>query len=239
MTRSGSPSAAEQERQRVQRRKDRMRLIIAGAVIVLLAVGGTVGYQVWRANRMPSAGPEVAETLTSVPIAAGEPVRLGAADAPRTLTAYVDFHCPGCAAFEEDYGPAIFEAQHGGQIAIEVYPLSFHDAGSVAAANGFACAAEAGFGKAYYRGLFTNRDLDWNDNQLIDLSSRVAEDVPASFEECVAARTHAGWLESITAAGDRAGVEQTPTVLLDGDPVDLSETTPERLIAMFEQAATR
>ncbi len=124
-------------------------------------------------------------------------------------------------------------------MALDVYPMSFHDAGSIAAANGFACAVEAGFGPAYYRGLFANRDLDWSDGQLTELAGQVSAQVPPAFGECVAARTHAGWVESMNAAADQAGVQQTPTILLDGDPVDLSATTPDMLIAMIDEGPAR
>jgi protein-disulfide isomerase len=126
-----------------------------------------------------------------------------------------------------------------GAVALDVYPMSFHDAGSTAAANGFACAAEAGFGRAYYRGLFANRDLDWSDSQLTALADQVAAEVPAAFGGCVGSRGHATWVDSVNAAADKAGVQQTPTVLLDGDPVDLTTTTPDMLIAMIDEAPAR
>ncbi len=239
MSRSGGRAGTEQQRQQEQRRKDRRILIIAAAVLLLLVVGGGVGYQVWRINRAPSAVPERAETLAPQPVADGKPVRLGKSDAPRTLTGYVDFHCPGCAGFEDDYGPAIFDAAGRGAVAIDVYPMSFHDAGSTAAANAFACAAEAGFGQAYYRGLFANRDLDWNEGQLTALAAAVANEVPTSFGDCVGSGAQAGWVESINAAAESAGVQQTPTIFLDGDPVDLAGTTPDMLIAMIDEAPPR
>ncbi|MFC7624944.1 thioredoxin domain-containing protein [Microlunatus sp. GCM10028923] len=228
--------AAEQERQRAQRRKDLRTLIIAGAVLLVLVIGAGVGYQVWRVNRTPSAVPEQVETLAPVQIADGKPIRLGTADAPHVLTAWVDFHCPGCAGFEQDYGPGLFAAVQQGSVAIDVYPMSFHDAGSTAAANGFACAAEAGFGTAYYRALFANRDLDWSTAQLTDLAGKVSTEVPAGFGDCVANGKHGAWVDSINAAADRAGVQQTPTVAFDGNPVDLNTTTPEMLVAMIEKA---
>ena len=232
-------TAAEQERQLAQRRKDRRTLIIAAAVVLLLVIGAGVGYQVWRVNRGPSAVPERAETLDPQPVVNGKPVRIGKSDAPRTLTAYIDFHCPGCAGFEDDYGQALFDAVGRGAVALDVYPMSFHDAGSTAAANGFACAVEAGFGPAYYRGLFANRDLDWSDGQLTGLAEQVVAEVPPGFGACVRARSHSGWVDSMNDAADRAGVQQTPTILLDGDPVDLSTTTPDMLIAMIDEGPAR
>lgn len=230
---------AEQQQQLAQRRRDRRILIIAAAVVLALVIGGGVGYQVWRVNQAPSAVPQRVETLDPQPVTDGKPVRLGRGDAPRTLTAYVDFHCPGCAGFEQDYGAALFAAVERGRLAIDVYPMSFHDAGSTAAANGFACAVEAGFGTAYYRGLFANRDLDWNDEQLITLAGQASAQVPPSFAGCVGSRTHAGWVDSINAAADRDGVQQTPTVRLDGAPVDLTTTTPEMLSAMIDEEPAR
>ncbi|WP_152363550.1 DsbA family protein [Microlunatus speluncae] len=238
MNRSGR-DGSEEQRQQQQRRRDRRILIIAAAVVLLLVVGGGVGYQVWQVNRAPGAVPERAEALAPQPVAAGKPVRIGTPDAPRTLTAYVDFHCPGCAGFEDDYGPALFDAAARGAVAIDVYPMSFHDAGSTAAANAFGCATEAGFGRAYYRGLFANRDLDWSDSQLTALAAAVTNEVPPTFAGCVGSRAEAGWVDSINAAAEAAGVQQTPTVFLDGDPVDLTGTTPDMLIAMIEKAPAR
>ncbi len=65
--------------------------------------------------------------------------------------------------------------------------MSFIDAGSAAAANGFACAAEAGFGAAFYTGLFANQNLDWSDSQLNQLAERASGSVPAEFSTCVSA----------------------------------------------------
>ncbi len=50
-------------------------------------------------------------------------------------------------------------------------------------------------------------------------------------------KQHAGWVESINAAADQNGVQQTPTMFLNGNPVDLATLTPESLKAMIDQAA--
>ena len=86
---------------------------------------------------------------------------------------YEDFHCPHCADFEEQFGPVITQAQESGAARVELYPMAFIDEGSAAAANAMACAAEAGFGQAFYLGLFANHTLQWSDEQLIDLATKV------------------------------------------------------------------
>ena len=129
----------------------------------------------------------------------------GSADAPVQIDLYADFHCPGCAQFEQNYGTVLSEAQQRGQAAIRFSPLTFHDPGSVSAGNGFACAAEAGFGQAFFTGLFANASLDWNNDQLFTLAEQVSGAPPSdAFRSCVTDRRHLAYLTSITAAADRS-----------------------------------
>ena len=46
-------------------------------------------------------------------------------------------------------------------------------------------------------------------------------------------RAHAGWVDSINAAAEQRGVTATPTVLVDGAAVDVTELTPDDLAAMI------
>jgi protein-disulfide isomerase len=142
-------------------------------------------------------------------VAATGPTR-GPADAPVTITLYEDFHCPHCADFEEQFGPIITQAQETGAARVELYPMAFIDEGSVTAANAMACAAEAGFGQAYYLALFANHTLQWSDPQLIDLATKVVGSPPSEvFQTCVKRRAHADFVTSINAAADQNHVAQT------------------------------
>ena len=124
-------STAEQA---AARRRERWILLAVLAGLVVVVVAGGIGLQAWRTGR----GPE--------PVAVAEPssppVTLGAANAPTVVAVFADFHCPHCADFEADYGPVLDEARQSGRIRLEVYPMAFIDAGSMAAANAFGCAAE-------------------------------------------------------------------------------------------------
>jgi protein-disulfide isomerase len=146
---------------------------------------------------------------------------------------FADFHCPHCAEFEEEYGPVLDKARQEGRIRLEVYPMAFIDEGSAAAANAFGCASQAGFGSAYFAGLFANPTLRWSDDQLTALPSAVGVTAPAAFSQCVTDRANADWVDSINAAAAERGVTATPTVLVDGAPVDLTTLTPDDLARMI------
>ena len=229
--------AAEQA---AARKRDQRILISVVVAFVVLVVAGGIVFQVWRTSRAPSAAPPATVSASPVTITNGRPIPLGSADAPVTITLYEDFHCPHCADFEEQFGPTISQAQESGAARVELYPMAFIDEGSVTAANAMACAAEAGFGQAYYLGLFANHTLQWSDPQLIDLAAKVAGSPPSdAFKTCVMRRAHADWVTSMNAAADQNGVTQTPTMLINGKNVDLASLTPDSLKAMITNAAQK
>lgn len=227
--------AAEQQ---ARRRRERRILVAFVGALVLLVVGGGIGLQAWRTKRAPSAPAAVAQ-VAEVPQALvdGQPIRFGAAAAPATVALYEDFRCSHCADFEEEFGPLLNRAQQAGTAQLEVYPMAFVVEGSSPrAANAMGCATEAGFGQHYYHGLFANPTLEWNEGQLLELADVVGGSATEEFSTCVRTGAKAGWVASIDAVAERNGVEQTPTVFLDGAPVQLEGLTPEELQAMIDSA---
>ncbi len=223
--------AAEQE---ARRRRDRRLLIaiVVGFVVAVVAAG--MGIQAYRTSRAPSAVPTPAATGSArATIVDGQPLTFGSG--PRIVGLYEDFHCPHCAEFEETYGSTLDGAIADGIATVQLYPMSFIDAGSATAANGMACAAEAGFGAAYYRGLFANRTLQWNDEQLIDLAGKVGGTATDDFRSCVTTKRHGGWVESINAAADAKGVKSTPTLFIDDLEVGVAKLTPQALTQLLTQ----
>ena len=229
----------EAEQAAARRRDQRILLSVVVAFVVLVVAGGIL-FQAWRTHRAPSAAPSATASASPVAITNGRPIPLGSPDAPVTITLYEDFHCPHCADFEEQFGPTITQAQESGAARVELYPMAFIDEGSVTAANAMACAAEAGFGQAYYLGLFANHTLQWSDPQLIDLATKVVGSPPTeAFQTCVKRRAHADWVTSINAAADRGGVSQTPTMLINGSEVQIESLTPESLKTMITEAGQK
>ncbi len=217
--------------QAAARRRERRVLLAVVAAVVALVVAGGIGLQAWRTSRAPSAVPVPSPSAAAATITSGRPVVLGDPSAPVTVTLFVDFHCPHCAEFEEEYSAVLDQARQSGRAKLEVYPMAFIDEGSAAAANAFGCAAEAGFGPGYYAGLFANRTLAWNDDQLIALASAVGGTASPEFTGCVTNRAHAAWVDSMNTAADQQGVTETPTLLVDGARVDLTKLTPDHLAA--------
>jgi len=112
--------------------------------------------------------------------------------------------------------------------------MAFVDEGSAPAANAMACAAEAGFGARYRLGLFAHSTLRWDDDQLLALAPLAGGRADETFTRCVTTDARAGWVASIGAAAERNGVTGTPTMFLDGDPVDLSDLTADQLRALID-----
>jgi protein-disulfide isomerase len=216
------------------RRQRRILGVVVVAVVVLL-VGGLVGYRAWHSGRAPEA-PAAQPSFGPVQLTDGQPIRLGRASAPVTVTLFEDFDCPHCGDFEETLGPTITELQRAGTVKVELYPMSFIDDGSVAAANAMACAAIEGFGQGYYAGLFANQGLQWSDQQLIQLGGLVGRP-SADFAGCIRSRQHAAWVDSITRAADRQKVEETPTVLINGArKTDAAGWSPQQFRAAVQAA---
>jgi protein-disulfide isomerase len=229
--------AAEQA---AARKRDQRILIAVVAAFVLVVVAAGIGLQAWRTNRSPSAVPSTSVSTSPVTLTNGQPIVLGSLEAPATITLYEDFHCPHCAHFEEQFGPVITQAQESGAARVELYPMAFIDEGSAAAANAMACAAEAGFGQAFYLGLFANHTLQWSDGQLMDLATKVSGAPPSeAFQTCVTGRADADWVSSIDAVAEREGVAQTPTMLINGKSVDIANLTPDALKAMITNASQK
>jgi len=229
--------AAEQAA--AHRRDQRILISVVVAFLVVVVAGG-ITFQAWRTSRSPSAAPSATASASPVTITNGRPIPLGSPDAPVTITLYEDFHCPHCADFEEEFGPTITQAQETGVARVDLYPMAFIDEGSITAANAMACAAEAGFGQAYYLALFANHTLQWSDPQLIDLATKVAGSPPSeTFQTCVKRRAHADFVTSINAAADQNHVAQTPTMLINGKDVAIESLTPESLKTMITDAAQK
>jgi protein-disulfide isomerase len=236
-SRSAQEAARRAAEQAAQSRRDRRRLALLVAVLVLALVGGGLGLQAWRTGRNPVVAPAGSYADTPQALADGQPIRFGNASAPVELTVYEDFHCPHCADFEEEFGPTLAAARDAGRLRLAIWPMSFIDEGSDRAAGAVACATEAGFGERYYRGLFANAQLEWSEDQLLELAALSTDPVPDAFTSCVQGAGKTGWADSVDVAAEAAGVQGTPTVFLNGAPLPLEGLTPESLQSMIEAGA--
>lgn len=224
-------------------RRRRARVLVAVvAVAVLVVVLGIVLGPRLSGSSAGSAPLQVPTTVSAAerspqPLAAGGPVVLaGDEQAAHVLTVWADFSCPHCRDFATDYGPVLADAAERGEVRVELMPLTFvAPPSSPRAAGAFACATEAGYGPAYHDALFASFRTDWDDEQLRALAEQVSPGSGADLAGCLEQSRHQPWLDSLDQAATAAGVDATPTVLLDGAPLPLAQTTPAALAATLQE----
>lgn len=221
----------------VQRRR---RLWVVTAVVAVAVVVVALGIVIGPRLRGPAAPLTVPETVPAaerepLTLEPGRPVVLAGTSTTPVLTIWADFSCPHCADFARDYGPVVDEAVNGGRLRVELAPLAFVADGSAPAANAFACAAVAGFGPAYHDALYASFRDDWDDETLLALGEQVSPGAGDGFARCVAEDEQQPYVESVDAAADTAQITATPTVLLDGEPLDLAQTTPAVLAERLQE----
>lgn len=158
----------QRERQRASERR-RRTLIVSSAVVGVLALAAVVG--VIAANsggkdKSGAAGPAVAPSGATGKDSLA--IRVGADNAPSTLTIWEDFRCPVCAQFENAFRDTVHQLENTGQIKVEYHLATIIDgnlggSGSLRAANAAACAQDAGRFPAYHDVLYRNQPQETDD----------------------------------------------------------------------------
>jgi protein-disulfide isomerase len=223
----------QQERDAHQAREKRKRgLIVAGAAVGVLALAGGIGVLAANMGKSePSA--DGAAGPSSAPTGAqgkdGLAIRVGAADAPSTLTVWEDFRCPICGQVESIFRPTLHELESSGQLKVEYHLATIIDgntggSGSARAANAAACAQDAGKFPAYHDVLYENQPQETDDafgknSRLIQLAGKVKGLSTPAFKNCVEKGTHNAWVSRSAEAFRKGGFAGTPTILLNGQSV--------------------
>ncbi len=221
--------ATERAQQAKSAQRKRKSSNIAIALVVALVAVAIIGYAWWASN---DSGP----TDASLPALVQDPgggVVTG--DGPVDLTLWEDFQCPGCKLFEEANSDLVKQRVADGDVTVTIHPLSFLDSNlsntsSVAAANAFGCAADAGGQEAldFHQTLYANQPAEsagqeaWTTADLIGWGNDVGIE-GTEWESCVTDQAYAGWVEQVAKSQAAAGVTATPTIFIDGvkfDPRD-------------------
>lgn len=199
-----------------QRRKENRRrfLMIAGVVAaMLLIIGGIVVYQL--ATRT-----EVTATATDNSLVVGE------TDAPHQVIIYEDFLCPICGIVETRAGERLTELAADGQVEVDYRPISilgrFGPYSADAANAFFVVQEEAGpeVAKEFHDLLFENQPSE--EGPFPSKDDLIATAVDAGADEAdvrdgIENDAMADTVEDATQEATDAGVEGTPTILLDGE----------------------
>ncbi|MFC5723126.1 thioredoxin domain-containing protein [Streptomyces gamaensis] len=239
---------AERERQ-ARKAKVRRQLLVAGSVVVALALAGGIGYAVsqsggggskkssfdWAAAKgKPVVKPAHTSGENGTEVVVGDP------NAKETLTVYEDPRCPACEMFENGAGPQLQQDVKDGRYKVRYILANFIDnpaggTGSKNAVNALGAALNvspeaftAYKEKLYAKGNHPDErdDAFADDKRLLE----IADQVPAlkgnkDFEKNVTEHTYASWALKLGELFGKNGVTSTPT-LLHGDKKLVFEGSP-------------
>jgi protein-disulfide isomerase len=201
--------------------------------LALVLIAGVAGWYVYQSQRPePAAGP---------PPAGADVAGVKVGTGPVTVDVYLDFMCPHCKDFEEAAAPALAALVSENKATVVYHPLAFLDRFSStkystrsAAASG--CAADVGKFVEYANVLYLNQPPEnsagLDNDKLIELAGTAGLDT-GSFGQCVRDGKHTSWVDGVTEAATKSGINGTPTVLVDGKKVD---TTAEAITAAVTAA---
>ena len=216
-----------------------VRIGITAALVVFALVVGFVVLQNRDSNSDAAATP-VSVTDTGAIRAVSPEVQLadGTESPRRVVTIFEDFQCPVCKSFEAGFGPILDELRTSGAAAIDYHPIAILDRMSSSnystrAANASVCVADSSTETwlAFHESAYAQQPAEGgsglSDDQLTQIATQSG--APESVGECISSGRYEGWVASSTQSVLDMNVNATPTVLLNGEPLDL--TTPEALSA--------
>lgn len=192
------------------------RLIIIG-VIVVIAVAAVV----LLARQSPQVGQVIIPTPFDRPSPSG--TALGDPNAPVKIEEFADYQCPYCRNFEEQTLPQLAANEiANGQVYFVFHPFSFIGPESVAAANAALCAADQGKFWEYSATVYANQTSENSGNfsttRLEAFAAQLGLDTQ-TFNSCFSQDKHQAEVSSSYQLGVQAGVQSTPSFLINGQLV--------------------
>ena len=214
----------------VRRSVWRSPLVIVSVVAVVLMAGLIAALFVTSNSRgAPTTISIVQPPATGInQYADGEAI--GPAAAPVVLEVYADYQCPWCGKFARETLPGLVRTfVAAGQLRIEERAIAFLGTTtpdeSLDAAAAAACAAPAGKYWTFADYLVWNQSGEnegaFSRDRLAAMADRVGLE-PEAFKTCLDDPDVRGAIETRTAEAFGAGIQSTPTFLLDGELVTVT-----------------
>lgn len=226
--------------------------IVVATVVVVVAIIAVVGGVVWSQNQKEAA----TGTSTAVPagteMGKGYPAFAGVTAAPGapTVDLYEDFQCPICSQFEAALGPTFQGLAQEGKLKLNYHVLNFLDdktgaENSTPAANGAFCAAADGKFQEFHNAIFTSQVAEGQDVTDAELGAWAAAagitgDALTTWKKCVADGTYTKYVTSVNEAAFKIpSFSGTPTVMINGEAVELNTIASPELLTQAIQNATK
>ncbi len=161
--------------------------------------------------------------------AAGERPYRGNGQSSIVVEEYADFQCPAC-RYASQYLPAL-EQKYGYQVkfVFRHFPLTTIHQYALRAAVASECANDQGKFWEYHDELYA-RQQDLSNSLLPEIANKLGLDMK-DFNACLDDKARLETVRADMAEGDRKGINATPTFLINGEKVDMSEV-PAKLDAL-------
>ena len=236
---------AAAERAAQAKREARRRFLTIGGVVLAMVViiGGSVGYSVWKRDKDQKALEE------AVASAASYGVSIGPEDAPNKVIIYEDFLCPFCGELEKQTRDDLARLAADGKVNVEYRPFNLLGAQgrtySIRAANAFALVLDKTgpeVAKKFHDLLFEhqpseqNADAESPDEELVKLAVEAGA-TESDVRDGIENLSMQDWVVKATTEAQNAKVSSTPTILLNGKVFDDGRTVDdmaENLIAALD-----
>ncbi|MBH5334380.1 DsbA family protein [Streptomyces pactum] len=244
---------AERERQ-AKKEKTARQLKVAGAVVVVLAIAGGIGFAVsnsssgskntkvsdkdWRAAAEKTAFSKPANTTGEK----GDTILIGDAKAKETIEIYEDPRCPACAIFERNGGKTLNEGIEQGRYKVRFVMANFIDdmAGGSGSKNavsalGAALNVSPDAFMEYKEVLYSEKnhpeerdDAFSDDERLIEIAQQVKElKGNKEFEKAVKEGTYDKWGLEMSKLFEKNKIGSTPTLMYKGEKLTYDgQSTP-------------
>ena len=160
------------------------------------------------------------------------------------IDVYLDYQCPACKSFELINGAYLNEITVQKKAKVVYHPMTFIGRESVLAANAAACSADENrfvdMNLALFQSQPAGKDTgQWQNESLIAIGNSVGI-TSESFKQCVNDGKYLNWTRNISEESGKANVNSTPTILVDGKPLDrATRSDPVKFRAALEAAGVK
>ncbi|MGH7664919.1 MAG: DsbA family protein [Gemmatimonadaceae bacterium] len=209
----------------------------------MLALVATVGVAaiVYAATR-PDAAP-VTTVADGTPLPEAQGYLLGDPNAPVQIIEFADFQCPACATFAIVTEPDVRERLvNTGQASYRFFdfPLPQHQ-NSIEASLAAACANEQAKFWEMHDGIFRQQNEWMFERNPKDVFEGVAQRIGLDaerWESCYDSREYERQILANKAAGERRGIQSTPTFIIGGR-MTAGSISYDAIKALVDSAAAR
>ncbi|GAB3761142.1 DsbA family protein [Microlunatus parietis] len=216
-------AAAAQKRGRLTQ----IIVIAAVALVVIGIIGSAVIISVVTQNdRRPSANTTITVAGRELPlIVDGTAIRIGPADAKVTIDMYYDYSCPHCKEYDAATAKTYEQLLGEGNLAINFRPIQFQSQYGQTAGNASAAvvAYQPADWLAFHSALFVNHTEQTDIWQNADFKAFAEQNGVTNPEALKAIEDgkYSSWITGNTGEAVKAGVQGTPTVIINGEKSEL------------------